>query len=172
MPVPSVSGEDAPGQEKAMMECAYFEDFRVGDRVVSPDRTITETDIMVFAALTGDWHAVHTDAEYAKHTMFGERIAHGLLILAIGAGLLFQAGERGVPRSTIALYGVERTRFVAPTKIGDTIHVEAEVVQIGAIDERRGLIAFAHRILNQRGEEVLTYTSKLVVGRRPSAPQA
>jgi 3-hydroxybutyryl-CoA dehydratase len=155
-----------------MLECAYFEDFRIGDRVASPDRTITESDIMRFAALTGDWHAVHTDAEYAKHTVFGERVAHGLLILAIGAGLMFQAGERGVPRSTIALYRVEKTRFVAPAKIGDTIRVEAEVVQTGAIDEQRGLIAFAHRILNQRDEEVLTYTSKLVVGRRSSAPRA
>jgi acyl dehydratase len=154
-----------------MTECAYFEDFQVGDRIVSPARTITETDIMVFAALTGDWHAVHTDAEFAKHTIFGERIAHGLLILAIGGGLMFRAGDRGVPRSTIALSGVEKTRFVTPAKIGDTIHVEAEVVQAGAIDEQRGLIAFGHRILNQRGEEVLTYTTKLVVGRRPLAPR-
>jgi acyl dehydratase len=153
-----------------MTDCAYFEDFQVGDRIISPARTITESDIGLFAALTGDWHAVHTDAEYAKHTMFGERVAHGLLVLAIGSGLMFQAGERGVPRSTIALYGVEKSRFVAPTKIGDTIHVEAEVVQASVIDECRGLIAFAHRVLNQRGEEVLTYISKLVVGRRSSAP--
>ena len=87
-----------------MTECAYFEDFRVGDRVVSPARTITETDIVLFAALTGDWQAIHTDAIYAKHTMFGERIAHGLLTLAISGGLMFQAGDRGVPRSTIVLY--------------------------------------------------------------------
>jgi 3-hydroxybutyryl-CoA dehydratase len=155
-----------------MTEGTYFEDFRVGDRIVSPARTITETDIVLFAALTGDWHAVHTDAEYAKQTMFGERIAHGLLILAIGGGLMFRAGDRGIPRSTIALYGLEKTRFVMPTKIGDTIHVEAEVMQVGAIDQQRGLIAFGHRVLNQRGEEVLTYTSKLLVARRPSAPGA
>jgi acyl dehydratase len=153
-----------------MTDCTYFEDFRVGDRIVSPARTITETDIVLFASLTGDWHGVHTDREFAKHTMYGERIAHGLLILAIGGGLMFQTGNLGVPRSTIALYGLEKTRFAIPTKIGDTIHVEAEVVQVGSIDERRGLITFAHRILNQRGEEVLTYTSKLVVGRRPSTP--
>jgi acyl dehydratase len=153
-----------------MTEGAYFEDFHVGDRISSPARTITETDIVLFASLTGDWHAVHTDAEYAKQTMYGERIAHGLLILGIAAGLMFRAGDRGVPRSTIALYGVEKTRFVMPTKIGDTIHVEAEVTQVGAIDAQRGLIAFGHRIMNQRGEEVLTYTSKLLVARRPPAP--
>jgi 3-hydroxybutyryl-CoA dehydratase len=151
-----------------MMEGSYFEDFRVGDRVVSPARTITEADIVLFAALTGDWHSVHTDAEYAKHTDFGERIAHGLLILAVSAGLMFRAGDRAVPRSTIALYGVEKARFIAPTKIGDTIHVEAEVVQVGVIDEQRGLIAFSHRVINQRGEELLSYANKLLVSRRPA----
>jgi 3-hydroxybutyryl-CoA dehydratase len=152
-----------------MEEYTSFEDFRVGDRIVSPGRTITETDIVFFAALTGDWHAAHTDAEWAKHTVFGERIAHGLLILAIGGGLMFRAGDCAVPRSTIALYAVEKVRFVAPTKIGDTIHVEAEVAQVGAIDAQRGLVTFRHRVVNQRGEEVLVYTSKLLVSRRPPA---
>lgn len=155
-----------------MTECAYFEDFQVGDRIVSPARTITETDIVLFAALTGDWHPVHTDAEYAKHTLFGERIAHGLLILAVGSGLMFRAGDRGVPRSTIALYGLEKARFTAPTKIGDTLHVEAEVMQMTAIDEQRGLLTVSHRVVNQRNEEVLTYTTRLLVGRRPLVTEA
>lgn len=152
-----------------MEECIYFEDFQVGDHLVSPARTITETDIVFFAALTGDWHAAHTDAESARHTVFGERIAHGLLILAIGAGLMFRTGERAVPRSTIALYAVEKARFVVPTKIGDTIHVEAQVAQVGPINAQRGLVTFRHRIVNQRGEDVLTYSTKLLVSRRPPA---
>jgi 3-hydroxybutyryl-CoA dehydratase len=147
----------------------YFEDFRVSDRVVSPARTITEADIVLFAALTGDWQPVHTNLEYAKHTGYGERIAHGLLILAVSGGLMFEAGIHAVPRSTITLYGLEKARFVAPTKVGDTIHVEAEVVRVGVIDDQRGLITFNHRIINQRGEEVLTYTNKLIVSRRPAA---
>ena len=152
-----------------MAECVYFEDFRVGDRVRTPARTITETDIVLFAALTGDWHPVHTDAEYAKRSTFGERIAHGLLSLAIGSGLMFRAGDRGIPSSTIALSGVEKVRFIAPSKIGDTIHVEGEIAGLTTIDTKRGLITWKHRVVNQRGEEVLTYTSKLLVGRRLSA---
>lgn len=152
------------------MAGVYFEDFHVGDTIVTPARTITETDIVLFAALSGDWHPMHTDAEYAKQTDFGERIAHGLLTLAVSSGLLFRAGERGIPGATLALWGVERARFVAPTKIGDTLSVIGEVVQLTAVDAQRGLIAFHQRVLNQRGEEVLTYTSKLLVARRPAQP--
>ena len=149
-----------------MTEGAYFEDFHVGDRIRSPARTITETDLVLFAALSGDWHPMHTDAEYAKQTAYGERIAHGLLTLAVSSGLMFRAGDRGIPSSTLALWGVEKVRFVAATKIGDTLHVEGEVVQLTAIDARRGLITFHQRVVNQHGEEVLTYTSKLLVARR------
>jgi len=144
----------------------YFEDFQVGDTIITPARTITETDIVLFAALSGDWHPLHTDAEHTKQTAYGERIAHGLLTLAISSGLMFRAGEHSVPSSSLALWGVEKVRFVAPTKIGDTLHVEGEIVQLTAIDARRGLITFQQRVVNQRGAEVLTYTSKLLVARR------
>jgi 3-hydroxybutyryl-CoA dehydratase len=146
----------------------YFEDVQIDDRVRTPARTITETDLVLFAALTGDWHPAHTDAEYARASVFGERIAHGLLTLAIGSGLLFRAGDQGIPRSTIALWSVEKARFVAPTKIGDTLHVEGEVSQLTAIDALRGLITYRHRVVNQRGEDVLTFTSELLVARRPT----
>ena len=63
------------------MEKLYFEDYTLGERFVSPARTITEADIINFASLTGDWHPLHTDVEYAKSTPFGERIAHGMLTL-------------------------------------------------------------------------------------------
>ena len=150
------------------MEDAYFEDFQVDDTIVSPARTITETDIVFFAALTGDWHSVHSNVEYAKITPFRDRIAHGLLTVAIGNGLMFRAGKRGLPVSTIALQGIDKARFVAPVKIGDTIHVEARVVQVEAIDEKRGLITISHRVLNQRNEQVISYKSKIIVNRRPS----
>jgi 3-hydroxybutyryl-CoA dehydratase len=146
----------------------YFEDFHIGDRVRTPARTVTEADIVLFAALTGDWHPVHTDAEHARASVFGERIAHGLLVLAMGSGLLFRAGDQGIPRSTIALWGMEKARFVAATRIGDTLHVEGEISQLTAIDVGRGLITYRHRVVNQRGEEVLTFTSKLLVARRPT----
>lgn len=154
--------------ESPTMAGVYFEDFQVGDTVTTPARTITEADIVLFAALSGDWNPIHTDAKHAKQTDFGERIAHGLLTLAVSSGLLFRAGERGLPSATLALWGMEKVRFVAPTKIGDTLHVEGKVVQLTAVDGRRGLMTFHQRVLNQRDEEVLTYTSKLIVARRPT----
>jgi 3-hydroxybutyryl-CoA dehydratase len=150
------------------MEYAYFEDFRVDESIVSPARTITETDIVLFAALTGDWHSVHSNVEYAKLTAFRDRIAHGLLIVAIGAGLMFRAGKRGLPISSVALSGIDKARFVGTVKIGDTIHVEARVVQVKVIDEKRGSITISHRVLNQKDEQVTTYESKVIVNRRPA----
>jgi 3-hydroxybutyryl-CoA dehydratase len=149
------------------MQGCYFEDFHVGDAITTPARTITETDIMLFAGLSGDWHPMHTNAEYAKHTAYGERIAHGLLTLAISSGLLFRAGERGVPSSTVALWGMEKVRFVEPTKIGDTLRVESEVMQVTTVDAERGLITFQQRVVNQHNATVLSYTNKLIVARRP-----
>jgi len=152
------------------MEKAYFEDCQVGDRIVSPGRTVTETDIVMFAALTGDWNPLHTNVEYAKDTAFGERIAHGLLVLAISSGLMFRPGEALLfPRSSLALAGLEKVRFVAPTKIGDTIHLEGEVVGLTELDRHRGLITASVRVKNHRGKDVLTFVIKVLAGRRPLA---
>jgi len=74
----------------------YFEDFQVGETVVTRARTVTETDIVSFAALTGDWYPLHTDVEYAKKGPFGERIAHGLLVLSIANGLLLSMTWRSL----------------------------------------------------------------------------
>jgi 3-hydroxybutyryl-CoA dehydratase len=150
------------------MERLYFEDCRVGERAVAPARTITETDIVQFAALTGDWHPLHTDATYAKQSIFGERIAHGMLILAIGSGLLFRSGDNiALPKFAIAAAGVDKVRFVAPTKIGDTVSLQSEVTQMQEMGLDRGLIIARHRMVNHRGEVVLTFTTKMLARRRP-----
>jgi len=102
-----------------MAEMKYFEDFNVGDRIVTRGRTITEADIVMFSALSGDWHPLHTDVEYAKQGPFKERIAHGFLVLSVASGLL--------PLSEIAIiafYGMDKVRFIAPVRLLDTIHVE------------------------------------------------
>src|SRR6059036_2260875 len=102
----------------------YFDEIQVGEEYESPGRTVTEADIVAFAGLSGDYNVLHTDAEYMRTSIFGERIAHGLLGLAIQSGL----GMRAVPRSfaTLALLGL-RWRFKAPIKIGDTIRVRLRV---------------------------------------------
>lgn len=150
------------------MERDYFEDCQVGDQVVTPGRTITETDIVLFASFTGDWLPLHTDAEYARTSMFGERIAHGMLVLIVGSALLLRMGEyRLLPQLTLALYELEKVRFLAPTKIGDTLHTEGEVTRMTEVDQARGLIAVRGDIKNQRDETVATFTLKALVGRRP-----
>jgi 3-hydroxybutyryl-CoA dehydratase len=150
------------------MERLYFEDCRIGDRASGPARTITETDIVQFAALTGDWHPLHTDAEYAKEAIFGERIAHGMLILAIGTGLIYRSSDNiALPRFAIAAAGLDKVRFVYPTKVGDTVSLQSEVTQTQEMGADRGLIIVRHRMVNQRREVVLTFTTKTLAQRRP-----
>jgi len=144
----------------------------MGDRVVTPARTITEGDAALFATLFGSWRWDHTEVESVEPTASGGGIPYSFLTLAISSGLMFLAGERGIPISTIALWGVEKVRFVAPTMIGDTLHVESVVTQVTEVDRERGLLAMSNCVKNQRGEEVLTYISKIIAGRRPALREA
>ena len=151
-----------------MEEKIFMEDYKVGERFVSPARTITETDITMFAAMTGDWHPLHTDAEFAKNYFFGERIAHGLLILSVGTSLIFRLGPNvALPKSFIAFYGMDSVRFVGAVKIGDTIHCEAEVAELKEKDDKHGIIVAKNYIKNQRNEDTVIYTTRALVGRRP-----
>lgn len=147
----------------------YLEDYLTGERWVTPARTLTESDIVAYAGLTGDWHPLHTDAEYARTTPFGERIAHGLLVLAVGSTLVFRLGEHLMfPENFIAFYGMDMVRFVAPVKIGDTLHCEVEVASLEPKDEKRGILTCRNTIRNQRGEGVVVYDTRALVGRRPA----
>jgi 3-hydroxybutyryl-CoA dehydratase len=146
----------------------YFEDCRVGDKVVTPGRTITEADLIVFSAYTGDWLPQHSNAEYAKRTPFGERIAHGMLVLSVGSALLLRLGEAALlPQSTIALYEIQRVRFRLPTKLGDTLRLTAEIRAMTELNRSRGLIVLGGLIQNQYDETVASWSMKALVGRRP-----
>lgn len=152
------------------MDKDYFEDYKVGEKLISPGRTITETDLILFSAFTGDWHPLHTDVEFAKKSVFGERIAHGMLTLCVGSALVFRLGAYvALPRSFIAFYGMDQVRFTGAVKIGDTIHCEAEVVELQEKDDLRGIIVARNVIKNQRGEDVVVYTTRALVGRSPRA---
>ncbi len=144
----------------------YFEDFTEGLKVVSPARTITETDIVNFAGMTGDWTNLHTDAEFAKSNMFGQRIAHGLLILSIASGLAIRLGF--MEGTVLAFLGVDEWKFKAPVFIGDTIHVEAEVVSLREL--RRlggGTVTLGVSVLNQKSETVQYGKWTVLVKSRP-----
>jgi acyl dehydratase len=149
------------------MEKVWLEDYTVGERLVSPGRTITETDIVLFSAFTGDWHPLHTDVEYAKKSFFKERIAHGMLGLVVGSALMFRLGPHVLlPKSFIAFHGMDRVRFTGPVKIGDTIRCEAVVAELQERDERMGLLRYEATIKNQRDESCLVFHTSFYAGRR------
>ncbi|MGH7384059.1 MAG: MaoC/PaaZ C-terminal domain-containing protein [Candidatus Rokuibacteriota bacterium] len=143
----------------------YFEDVRVGEEYTSPGRTVTEADIVIFAGLSGDYNVLHTDAEHMKASLFGERIAHGLLGLSIQQGLL----DRVVTSQVTGPLAAVKWKFKGPIKIGDTIHVEARVT--GKTDGEQagwGVVTVARRVVNQRGEVVQEGETDHLVGRRPA----
>ena len=148
------------------MEKESFEDYKVGEKFISPGRTITETDIVMFAAFTGDWHPLHTNVDYAAKTPFGERIAHGMLTLCVGSALIFRLGAYvALPKSFIAFYGMDKVRFTGAVKIGDIIRCETEIIELQEKDDKRGVIVSQNNIKNQRGEDVVLYTTRALVGR-------
>jgi len=146
----------------------YLEDFKVGEKDVSPGRTVTEADIVMFASLSGDWNELHTNAEHMKNSLFGQRIAHGMLTLSIASGLGLRT--RGRPSvEVLAFLGMDKVRFVAPVFIGDTIRVEAEVVEARPSKSMHGagILKFKNSVKNQRDEEVATWETALMVSMRP-----
>ena len=146
----------------------YLDDYTVGEKMLSPARTITEVDIVNFAGFTGDWHPLHTDVVYASATPFKERITHGMLTLNIGMALPFRLGPYSsyLPKSFIAFYGMDKVRFIAPTRIGDTIHCEVEIIEITNKDNKRGVLTTRQSIKNQNGELLVTYIIKVLCGKR------
>jgi 3-hydroxybutyryl-CoA dehydratase len=153
--------------EIAIQRGLYFEEFNLGDTVTSAGRTITEADIVGFAALSGDWNAIHVDAEYAKNQMFGERIAHGLLGLSIASGLAVQLGF--IEGTVIAFMGID-WKFRGAIKIGDTIHVQAQIAEKKAMPRLGGgLVTMNVEVLNQRGETTQKGTWTMLMKLKPTA---
>ncbi len=131
----------------------YFEDFQVGERFTTPARTVTEADLVNFAGVSGDYNPIHTDAEFAKTTPFGQRIAHGLLVLAMLTGLRQRTGQ--FEGTLIAWLEIRSYRFLKPVFIGDTIHGETEILEKRETSKPdRGLLVQRVRVLNQKGEVV------------------
>ena len=155
-----------PPTDQPLTRGLYFEEFTVGHKVTSPARTITETDVVNFAALTGDWNQLHTDAEFAKTTIFGQRVAHGLLILSIASGLI---GRLGVIEGTAEAFRELRWKFRGPVFIGDTIHVTATVTETRPLPRLgNGMVTLEVSVINQRGEVVQKGTWQVLVKSRPA----
>lgn len=130
----------------------YFEEFEVGQKIVTAGRTVTESDVVSFAGLSGDYNQIHTDADYAAGWMFGERIAHGLLVLSIATGLAVQTG---MIEGTVLAFRELEWKFSRPVMLGDTVHVEIEVVDMKALSRLGGgNVTMKVSVLNQHDEVV------------------
>jgi acyl dehydratase len=140
----------------------FFEDFQVGQKGTSATRTVTEHDIVAFAGLSGDFNLIHVDAEFGKATPYGQRIAHGLLGLAIASGLAQQTGVLGA--NVMAFREVREWKFVKPIFIGDTVHVEMEIAELKALPRLGGgLVTIAISLNNQTNETTMKGLWTLIV---------
>ncbi len=146
------------------MPSLYFEDFAVGQQWTTRGRTITESDIVQFAALTGDYTYLHVDEPAAAQSPFGARIAHGAMIFSYSVGLMTQLNL--LEETVLAFYGVDRLRFTAPTFIGDTIKTTKAVKALHPKPENRGVIEFETTVTNQHGRPILVYSDKVLVRAR------
>jgi 3-hydroxybutyryl-CoA dehydratase len=121
-----------------------FDALTVGDRFRSGERAINETDVMVFSALSGDWHPQHSDTEWAASSPFGERIAHGMLVLSLAVGLVPFDPER-----VLALRRINDVVFKRPVRLGERISVSCELSVLRPIDTKAGLVDFSWSVSNQ-----------------------
>jgi len=132
----------------------WFEDFEIGQPKITPGRTITETDMVNFAGLSGDFNAIHVDAEFAKAGPFGQRVVYGLLVMSIASGLVVQTGM--IQGLQGGFREIENWKFMKPVFIGDTIHVEYQITETQPMPRAGGgLIALEQRIKNQHDETVM-----------------
>lgn len=130
----------------------YFEEIEVGEVQVTQGRTITEADVVNFGNVTGDFNPLHFDAEFMKSSMFGERLAHGMLVMSFGVGLVNQLGT-GL--GTVLAFKGLTIDFRRPVLIGDTIRVRTTVTEKREASNRPGgWVMQNFEILNQRDEVV------------------
>jgi acyl dehydratase len=135
-----------------------FPDLAVGQKKVSRGRTLTETDVVNFCMLTGNWLELHSNVEFAKHTLYGQRLVQGSLIFSIVNALLpFD------PSVVEAFYGVDKLRFLRPTFLNDTLYATSEVIRLKERGEKHGVATSLLSGINQRGETVMSCEFSLLI---------
>lgn len=154
-----------------MPQQKYGDDFKLGDIYTTPRITVTETHVVNWAGLTGDYYPLHMDKVYAESTQFGERLAHGPMIFALAVGLVAQAGFGG--DAVVAWLGANNMRMLAPVKIGDTITVRVEVKEQKVTrDPKKGVQTWLYTVLNQRSETVVSFDYIMMFHQRGTEPVA
>jgi 3-hydroxybutyryl-CoA dehydratase len=144
----------------------YFEEFEVGQKITTVGRTVTESDIVTFAGLSGDYNQIHTDVEYSRATTYGQRVAHGLLGISIASGL---AMRTGILENTVIFFReIDNWKFIKSIFIGDTIHVEMEVAETKALPRiGGGSVVITLDVKNQSGETTMKGNWTVLVLSRP-----
>lgn len=146
----------------------FFDDFEIGQILETPRRTITSTDIVNFACLSGDFNGVHSDHEYCKTTPFGEPIAHAPLVYAVMGGLQYASGVND--GTLLAVIGIDEWRMHKPVKHGDTVHMRSTVLSKKATSRpERGVISFKREFVNQHADVVQSMTATFLYRTRAAA---
>ncbi len=153
------------------MRSHFFEDFAPDQTFESTGRTITEADLTMFSMLSGDWNPIHSDAEFAKSTRYGQRVVHGVLGMAIATGMLHALGI--FERSVVAMLGFRDWKFKEPILVGDTIRLELTITAVErGKSGRTGRVGRRFQLINQRGAVIQEGESDvLVLTREAAAPR-
>ncbi len=150
-----------------MQRGRFFEEFEPGERITTPGRTVTESDVVAFAGLSGDYNLIHTDAEYARDHPFGQRVAHGLLGLSIASGMAVRTGV--MEGTVLAFREISEWKFSLPIFIGDTIHLEMKVGSTRAMPRLGGgAVDLELSVINQKDEVVMRGTWRILVQSQPA----
>ncbi len=149
------------------MQGKYLDELIVGEEYITPSRTLTETDVVMFAAMSGDYNELHTSEEFMKGSQFGKRLVHGLLGLSISHGLLFRLGI--LDGTAIALLGVDTWQFKGPLFFEDTIRVKVKIAEVRPSKSKpdRGILKLYMEIINQDGTVVQSGYKTLMMKRKP-----
>jgi 3-hydroxybutyryl-CoA dehydratase len=131
----------------------FFEEFSVGQHIISTARTVTESDVVTFAGLSGDYNQIHTDAEFSKNTPFSQRVAHGLLGIAIASGLVMRTGV--LEGTVLAFREINEWKFSKPIYIGDTVHVEVDVKETKSLPRLGGGSVIIQLSVKNQLEEII-----------------
>lgn len=143
----------------------YFEDVEVGFQFETPSRTVTEADLVAFAGVSGDFNPLHTDAVFAAGTIYGERIAHGALVVSLATGLRQRAGL--FDGTLMGLLEIRSWRFAVPVRIGDTIRVANEIIELRETSKPdRGIMVQRVEVLNQHDTVVQAGELVMMLQRR------
>jgi len=150
------------------MRGKFFDEWVVGEEYITPSRTMTETDVVMFAAMSGDYNELHTSEEFMKSSQFGKRLVHGLLGLAVSHGLLFRTGL--LEGTAIAFLGVDSWKFQAPIFFGDTIRIKVKVAEKRPSKTKpdRGVVKLFLEVIKQDDTVVQSGFKTIMIKRAPA----